>query len=123
MKHILIVDDSSVFRLMIIGVLKKELKDTVSFTQANDGIEAITLLKEQRFHLIMTDLNMPNMGGLELVTNIRNNKDNKFVKVCVLSGEADKEFETEAKTAGANAFIIKPFDPPKLLSTVKKLLI
>ncbi len=120
MKKTLIVDDSSVFRLMIVGVLKKGL-DNMEFIQANDGIEAMTLINSQRFNLVITDLNMPNMNGIELIKNIRQHKKNKFVKIYNLSGEAEKEQEDEAKQAGANAFTVKSFDPPQFLATVKKL--
>jgi len=108
---------------MIIGVLKKGCDEAVNFIQANDGVEAMTLINNQRFKLVITDLNMPNMNGIELVKNIRLNKDNKFTKICVLSGEAEKEQADEAKQAGANSFIVKPFNPPEFLATIKKLIL
>jgi len=120
-QSILVVDDSKVLRLMIVSVLKKAGVST-DFDEASDGIEGLKLVAGRHYDLIITDLNMPNMGGVDFVKQVRVSPLNKFVKVCVLSGEPDKDIEEEARKAGASAFLLKPFDPPKLLSAVKRLL-
>ena len=119
--RVLVVDDSKVLRLMIVSVLKKSETDII-IDQAVDGLEGMNMVKEHTYDLIITDLIMPNMGGLEFITLIRKSPFNKFVKICVLSGDTDLEKEKEARKAGATAFIKKPFDPPKLLQSFKKLL-
>ncbi|MBT3206606.1 MAG: response regulator [Gammaproteobacteria bacterium] len=122
MNHsILVVDDSKVLRLMIVSVLKKAGVSS-DIDEADDGVEGLKLVAGRQYDLVITDLNMPNMGGIDFVKKIRISPVNKFVKICVLSGESDKEMEDEARKAGASAFLLKPFEPLKLLAAIKKLL-
>ncbi len=122
MNHsILVVDDSKVLRLMIVSVLKKAGVSS-DIDEADDGVEGMKLVAGRQYDLIITDLNMPNMGGIDFVKKIRVSPVNKFVKICVLSGESDKEMEDDARKAGASVFLLKPFEPLKLLAALKKLL-
>ncbi|MCK5663169.1 MAG: response regulator [Thiotrichaceae bacterium] len=121
-QSILVVDDSKVLRLMIVSVLKRAGISS-DIDEAVDGVEGLKLVAGRQYGLIITDLNMPNMGGIDFVKKIRVSPVNKFVKICVLSGESDQEVEDEARKAGASAFLLKPFEPSKLLSAIKKLLL
>lgn len=120
-QSVLVVDDAKVVRLMVISALKK-IGESVYIDQAVDGVDGMKMANQKEYDLIITDLVMPNMDGIEFVNKIRKDSNNKFVKICVLSGETDEEKESEVRKAGANAFIKKPFEINKLLATFKKLL-
>ena len=119
--RVLIVDDAKVLRLMVASILKK-VDSVAVIDQATNGLEGLIKVQKHSYDLIITDLNMPNMDGLEFVLQIRKTPLNKFVKICVLSGETDIEKEKEVRKAGASAYFIKPFDPKVLLKAFKKLL-
>ena len=109
------------FRMLIRTILKKSAHiDEIH--EADDGIGALELLDDHRFDLVITDLNMPRMGGLDLIDHIRQHPRNRFAKICVISGDDANRERRQARQRGANAFVIKPIDRQQLLDTVNGLL-
>ena len=119
MKDILIVDDSSVVR-MSLGYVLKESGYTV--VEAVDGVDGLGKSDNQKFDLIITDINMPNMTGIELIEKVRGGANNKYVPILVLTTESGQDMLEEGKRVGATGWIVKPFTNEKLLATVKKVL-
>ena len=91
-------------------------------TTACDGKDALGKLGGDRFSLIISDVNMPNMDGITFLKELKSNASHKFTPVCMLTTEAEQSKIDEGKQAGAKAWIIKPFQPPKLLDVVSKIL-
>lgn len=119
MSKILIVDDMASMRKMVSFTLESVGHEV---TQACDGDEALEIAKNNSFDLVVTDVNMPNMDGLTLVKELRGLPDFKFTPILLLTTEAGKEKKMEGKAAGATGWLVKPFDPDKLLMTIKKVL-
>jgi two-component system, chemotaxis family, chemotaxis protein CheY len=118
-KTILVVDDSSSVR-SVVGIALKSAGYTV--IQACDGKDALTKLTGEKIHLIVADVNMPNMDGITLVEEVKKIAEYKFTPICMLTTESGAGKMQEGKAAGAKAWIVKPFQPPKLLDVVSKLL-
>lgn len=119
MTCILAVDDSASMRQMVAIVLKDAGHDVV---QANDGMDGLEKAKAQQFDLVLTDVNMPRMDGITLVAELRKLPAFKFTPILLLTTECSAEKKLEGKTAGATGWLVKPFDPEKLLATIKKVL-
>ena len=117
-KTILIVDDSSSVRSVVGIALRGAGYDVI---EGCDGKDALKKMTGQKIHLIVSDVNMPNMDGITFVKELRKIPAYKFTPVCVLTTEAGQSKMQEGKAAGAKAWIIKPFQPPKLLDVVSKL--
>lgn len=117
-KTIMTVDDSASVRQMVGFTLKKA---GFSVIEASDGKDALGKLKGE-VNLIVTDLNMPNMDGIELIRNVRKNPSYKFVPIVMLTTESQASKKQEGKQAGATGWIVKPFKPEQLLAVVNKLL-
>lgn len=118
-KTILIVDDSSSVRSVVGIALKGAGYDVI---QACDGKDGLSKLTGQRVHLILSDVNMPNMDGITMVKEVKKLPNYKFTPICMLTTEAGQAKMMEGKAAGAKAWIVKPFQPPKLLDVVSKLI-
>jgi two-component system chemotaxis response regulator CheY len=118
-KTILAVDDSATVRQVAGLVLRGAGYHVI---EAVDGVDALSKLTGQELSLILTDLNMPNMNGLEFTRRVRSLPNYKFVPVILLTTESQPEKKQEGKAAGATAWIVKPFDPDKLLAVVNKVL-
>jgi len=116
-KTIMAVDDSATVRQMTGLVLRGAGYEVI---EAVDGVDALSKLTGQELHLILTDLNMPNMDGLEFTRRVRTLPKYKFVPVILLTTESQPEKKQEGKAAGATAWIVKPFNPDQLLAVVKK---
>ena len=119
MKNIMTVDDSSSLRQMVGLVLRSASYEVI---EAVDGVNALSKLKGQEVHLFLVDVNMPNMGGLELTRQLRAIPQYKFIPIVLLTTESSADKKQEGKAAGASAWIIKPFDPDQLLAVVKKVM-
>jgi len=119
MTRILAVDDSASMRQMVAFTLKGGGFDVV---EASDGVEALELAKENDCDLVLTDVNMPNMDGIELTKELRGLANYKFVPILMLTTESGMDKKTEGRAAGATGWIVKPFNPDQLLSTIKKVL-
>jgi two-component system, chemotaxis family, chemotaxis protein CheY len=118
-KMILTVDDSSSVRQMVGFALKNAGYDV---QEACDGKDALSKLNSGKVNMIITDLNMPNMDGIELIRQVRANPAYKFVPIVMLTTESQADKKQAGKSAGATGWIIKPFKPDQLVAVVKKLL-
>ncbi len=119
MASILTADDSTSMRQMVSFTLKGAGYEVV---EAVDGVEALEIAKTRAFDLVVTDVNMPNMDGITLITELRKLPDFKFTPILMLTTESASEKKQEGKAAGATGWIVKPFDPEQLLGTIKKVL-
>ena len=119
MAKILAVDDSASMRQMVSFTLKGAGHEVM---EASDGVEALKLAQGQSVDLVLSDVNMPNMDGITFVKEVKKLPNYKFTPVCMLTTEAEKSKMMEGKAAGAKAWIVKPFQPPKLLDVVSKLI-
>jgi two-component system chemotaxis response regulator CheY len=118
-KTILAVDDSSSMRQMVSFTLKDAGYDVI---EAVDGKEGLSKLESSEVHMVITDLNMPNVNGIELIKKARTIEQCKFIPIVLLTTESEDAKKKEAKTAGATGCIVKPFKPEQLISVVKKLI-
>jgi two-component system chemotaxis response regulator CheY len=116
-KNILIVDDSASMRQMISFTLKDAGYDVIV---AGNGKEALTKLDGTKVEMVLTDLNMPEMNGIELIKQLRVKPGYKFIPIVMLTTESQESKKQEGKQAGASGWIVKPFKPDQLLDTVKK---
>lgn len=119
-KNILVVDDSPTMRRMIVASLS-DLKG-VGFSEAGTGLEAIEQLALATASLMIVDLNMPEMNGMEVVTFVRKHQVYRSMPIIVLTTRGDDAIRSAALAAGANAYLTKPFLPQVLAATVGELL-
>ena len=119
-KTIMVVDDSASLR-NIVGIALKGAGYEV--IEASDGRDALAKLTGQKIHLIVSDVNMPNMDGLTLVKEIKKHPNYKFTPIMMLTTETQPEKKQAAREAGAKAWLVKPFQPPTLLDAVAKLVL
>ena len=117
-KTVLTVDDSSSIRQMVAFTLRGAGYTVV---EAKDGQDAIARL-DANVRLVLSDLNMPNMNGIELLRWIRADAAHKYLPVVVLTTESQEAKKQEARSAGATGWIVKPFRPDQLLAVVKRVL-
>lgn len=119
MKSILTVEDSPTLRELISFSLHGE---NYSIIEAENGQDALSKLDNCHVDMVITDLNMPQMNGIELTRNIRSRDKYKYIPILFLSTESRVEKKEEAKKAGATGWIIKPFQPEQLIKVVQKVL-
>lgn len=120
-KNILIVDDSSSLRTVVRMALNRAGYEV---SEAADGVEALALLdKPAKVHLIVSDVNMPNMDGITFVTKVKQHPKHKFIPVIMLTTEGEEARKNQGRLAGAKAWMVKPFNPPQLLDAVSKLVL
>lgn len=119
MSKILAVDDSASMRQMVSFTLKGAGYDV---QEACDGAEALEIAKGNKFDLVLSDVNMPNMDGLTLTRELRTLPDYKFTPILVLTTESGGDKKMEGKSAGATGWIVKPFNPDQLLNTIKRVM-
>jgi CheY-like chemotaxis protein len=119
-KKILVVDDSATMRMLIVMTIKKSLPG-ISVIEAVDGTDAVDKLKTNDIDIILTDINMPNMDGNELIKWVRESHSNN-IPIIVITTEGDEQGMEERKALGANAYITKPIKGPQLKETVQELL-
>lgn len=118
-KVILTADDSSSVRQMVAFTLKGAGYTVV---EATDGKDALSKAKTSAVNMVVTDLNMPNMNGIELIKALRAEAKYKFIPIIMLTTESQDTRKQEGKSAGATGWIVKPFKPEQLLAVVKKVL-
>jgi len=119
-KKILIVDDAASMRGLVAMTLKKNGYEVV---EASDGKDALTKLSSVgKVDLIITDLNMPNMDGIELIKTLKADAKYRFIPVIMLTTESQEAKKEEGRKAGAKAWIVKPFKPDVLVNVVKKII-
>jgi len=119
-KDVLVVDDSKVMRDMIVACLRAH--GDLAFTHAGSGLEAIEKLSLKPFQLVVLDLNMPDIGGVEVVEFVRSQDTLRSLPIIVVTTRGDEGSRTQALAAGASRFMTKPFTPEALLSEVRALL-
>lgn len=117
---ILVVDDSKVMRDMVVASLRG--LEGSRFTQASSGLEAIERLSLASFDLVMLDLNMPDIGGLEVLEFVRSQDHLSTLPIIVVTTRGDDASRGRALGAGASKFMTKPFSPDDLLSEARALL-
>ncbi len=116
-KTFLVVDDSASMRQLISLAVQDAGYEVML---AENGKEALDKLSGAKIHMVITDLNMPDMDGIELIAQLRNRPDHKFTPIVMLTTEAQEEKIMQGKAAGASGWIVKPFTPEQLLDVVKK---
>ena len=116
---ILIVDDFSTMRRIIRNILKQ--LEFVNVEEAEDGSVAFEKLKEADYDFVITDWNMPNMTGLDLLKEIRANEKLKDLKILLVTAEAEKENIIQAAQAGVNDYVVKPFTADVLEQKINKI--
>lgn len=114
----MIVDDSSSIRQVVSIALKSSGYEVV---EACDGRDALSKLDGSKIHLIISDVNMPNLDGIGLVKEVKQNPQYKFTPIMMLTTEAGDAMKQRGRDAGAKAWLVKPFQPPALLAAVSKL--
>lgn len=117
-KTILIVDDSASLRQVVAIALKGAGYDVL---EAGDGKEGLAKLDGTKINLIVSDVNMPNMDGLEMVQEIKKMAAYKFTPIIMLTTEAGADMKEKGKAAGVKAWVVKPFKPDQMLDAVSKL--
>jgi two-component system chemotaxis response regulator CheY len=117
---ILVVDDSKVMRDMIVACLRAE--PGLSFAHAASGLEAIEKLSLEPYRLVVLDLNMPDIGGLEVVEFIRSQDKLRQLPILIVTTRGDEASRTQVLGAGADRFLTKPFTPDAILREVRQLL-
>jgi two-component system chemotaxis response regulator CheY len=118
--NVLVVDDSRVMREMIVACLRGERG--LEFTHAESGLEAIERISLKRFDLLILDLNMPDIGGLEVIEFVRGQDKLRGLPILVVTTRGDDASKVRALQVGASRFMTKPFSPETILNEVRALL-
>jgi len=114
---ILVVEDNNAMRSLIVAALEQHLE--VDVFEAENGFSALKLLPDQDFGIILTDINMPDINGLELITFLRQHPAYKDVPILIISTEAGEEDRKRGLALGANGYLVKPFTDGELLNLVQ----
>jgi two-component system chemotaxis response regulator CheY len=114
---ILAVDDSQAIRHMVAATL---ISNGFEVEQAEDGLAGLQLAQDGAYDLILSDVNMPNMGGYEFVAAVRSLAEHKYTPILMLTTEFEDNKKQAGRNAGANGWIIKPIDPDQLLKAVTR---
>lgn len=117
MAKILAVDDSSTIRKLVKFTLQMKKHEVVL---AEDGMAALDIFNEYDFDLVITDLNMPRMDGIELIKKIRSGDKNNSIPIILLTTESEEKDKQMGRDAGVSSYMIKPFQPPQLLGEIAK---
>jgi len=118
-KSILIIDDSESIRELVGLTLESS---GYKVEKAVDGVDALRFLDGREINLVITDLNMPNMDGIELIRSVRKKEGYATIPILMLTTESQAAKKEQAKAAGATGWIVKPFVQEKLLEVVKKVI-
>jgi len=118
-KTILIVDDSDSLREVVGIALKNAGYEVI---EGADGQEGLNQLDGKKIHLIISDVNMPNMNGIEMVKKIKEMAEYKFTPIIMLTTESGEDLKDEGRSAGVKAWMVKPFKPEQMLDAVSKLI-
>lgn len=118
--NVLVVEDSPTMRQLIVFALKRIRG--LKITEANDGVDGLKKISSDKFDLILTDINMPIMDGLKLVSLVRNDPAHKDVPIVIITTEGAIEDKDRAMAIGANDYITKPIQTTKIIEVAKRLL-
>lgn len=116
-KHVMAVDDSKTMREMVSFTLKSA---GFQVSEAVDGAAALSVLKSVKVDAVVTDLNMPNLDGVALIRALRSDPRYKTTPILMLTTESDPAKKSLGKDAGATGWLVKPFNPEKLVETLRK---
>ncbi|HUI13172.1 MAG TPA: response regulator [Xanthobacteraceae bacterium] len=116
-KRILTIDDSKTMRDMLMLTLAEAGFDVL---QAVDGQDGLDVLVNERVDVVITDINMPRMDGYEVIRQLRSKPEHKDTPILVLTTESEADKRNLAREAGATGWMVKPFDPDRLVETVRK---
>ena len=116
----LVVEDSPTMRQLIVFALRR--LQTLKVIEADDGVDALKKLQAGKFDILITDINMPIMDGLKLVSLVRKDETHKSIPIVIITTEGAQEDRQRALSLGANAYITKPIQAPQVINTVKELL-
>ena len=119
-KTVMVVDDSSSVR-QVVSIAHKGAGYAV--IEACEGKDALAKLGEQKIHLMISDVNMPNMDGITLVKEVKKLPNYKFTPIIMLTTESQESKKLEGQAAGAKAWVVKPFQPAQMLAAVSKLIL
>ena len=117
-KQLLIVDDSTSMRQMVAFALSS---GGYNVKEAEDGQAALDIARTAKFDAVVTDVNMPRMDGIEMIRQLRQLPEYKFVPLLMLTTESGPEKKQEGRAAGATGWLVKPFEPAQLVATVGRL--
>jgi two-component system chemotaxis response regulator CheY len=120
-QHVLIVEDSATMRSLIASTLE-DLDIPVKVTEAASGFEALHCLPRDPFDLIVTDINMPDINGLELVSFIKSNATYRGIPLVIVSTEGAERDRKKGMELGADAYLVKPFEPEEFCAVIMELL-
>lgn len=118
-KTIMVIDDSASIRQVMNLTLKKAGYEVI---EACDGQDALGKLQGQKINLMICDVNMPNMDGISFLKNVKTSASYRFTPVIMLTTESQEGKKQEGKTAGAKAWVVKPFKPEQMLEAISKLI-
>jgi two-component system chemotaxis response regulator CheY len=118
-KTIMTADDSASIRQLVKMAL---VEAGYGVVEAVDGLDALNKFTASPTNMLITDLNMPNLDGIELIKKVRSTPSGKFIPIVLLTTESDGAKKQAGKLAGATGWIVKPFNKDQLLAVVKKLL-
>ena len=121
-KHVLIVDDSATMRKIVMRSIRQAGIEVADFQEAGDGVEGMKAVESARFDLILSDVNMPNMNGLEFVKSVRAKLADAAPPIVMITTEASDEVLSELRANGAKGYLKKPFTPEKLQEVIGPLL-
>lgn len=121
MKSVLIVEDSATTRAMIKAVIE-DMGDDFITLEAGTGFEALKLLPQERFDLIITDINMPDVNGLELINFIKSNPNYQHIPIIIVTTERSNADRERGLALGAGAYVTKPFKAEELQEVIAKAL-
>ncbi|MFT8322040.1 MAG: response regulator [Bacillus sp. (in: firmicutes)] len=119
MKKILLADDEDILRMLIIDTLEDE---EFIVDEAQDGEEALTLISQNKYDLLILDYMMPILTGLEVIEKVRNERMDKHLKILMLTAKSQASEQENILNAGADYFMAKPFSPLELLKKVEEIL-
>jgi CheY-like chemotaxis protein len=119
-KNLLVVDESATTRMLISLTLKKE--GVYRIVEVSNGREAVDKLSVEPVDCVLTDINMPQMNGLDLISYIRSQHREPKLPIIVITTQGEEEARDKGMAQGANAYLTKPISGPKLVSLVKELL-
>lgn len=118
-KTVLTIDDSASIRQMVSFTLKSAGYEII---EASDGLDGLEKAKSRTFDLVLTDQNMPQMDGLTLIKSLRALPQYRSVPILMLTTESSDTMKSQGRAAGATGWLVKPFDPQKLIEVVKKVI-
>lgn len=121
MKHILIVEDSATMRSLLASTLE-DMDVPVKVTEACSGFEALRFLPREDYDLVVTDINMPDINGLELVSFVKGNAKYRLIPLIIVSTEGSERDRDKGLGLGADAYMVKPFEPDALRDVARNLL-